>query len=88
LKFEIKDSGKKINAISVSVLVRNNARYWHPQCAGLLKNPEIRWQAFQQNEKWLCEHIGFCKSLKQVSGKSVSIATDCAVYWDASTVGQ
>jgi hypothetical protein len=54
----------------------------------LLKNPEIRWQAFQQNEKWLCEHIGFCKSLKQVSGKSVSIATDCAVYWDASTVGQ
>ena len=54
----------------------------------LIKEPRIIWQAFQQDQTWLCEHIGFCQNLQEVSGKLISIATDCPVYWDASTFGK
>ena len=54
----------------------------------LIKNPQIIWQAFQQEQTWLCEHIGFCQKIQEISGKVISIATDCAVYWDASTFGK
>ena len=51
----------------------------------LVKDPRIMWQAFQQDQTWLCEHIGFCQNLQEISGKLISVATDCPVYWDAST---
>jgi hypothetical protein len=53
----------------------------------LLKNPNIRWGAIKHHDIWLCEHVEFGQTLKEISKKSISIATDCPVYWDASTFG-
>ena len=54
----------------------------------LLINPGIVWSAIKYDETWLCEHIGFCQTLRNLSKKSIAIASDCIVYWDASTFGK
>ncbi len=48
----------------------------------------VEWQSFQNNDVWMCEHVLFCDRVKNKAGLSVSIATDCHVFWDASTFGK
>jgi GT2 family glycosyltransferase len=50
----------------------------------LLKDERIHWRSRRQGTS-VCEHFGFCSSLRAVSGQSVVVATRCPVYWDAST---
>jgi GT2 family glycosyltransferase len=53
----------------------------------LIHQVDITWQSFQNNGVWMCEHIAFCDAVQRKGSKSVSIATDCHVFWDASTFG-
>jgi hypothetical protein len=51
----------------------------------LTKNADIHWDGISKGEMLLCEHIYFCKMLRQTSGLSVAIACDAPVYWDFSS---
>lgn len=53
-----------------------------------LTNSNVCWEAIRHNDIWMCEHIGFCKTLNDISKQSIAIATNCLVYWDASTFGK
>lgn len=51
----------------------------------LSENTDIKWEGIPQGEMLLCEHIYFCKMLRQTSGLSVAVACDVPVYWDFSS---
>jgi hypothetical protein len=51
------------------------------------KNKKIKWEAKQHNNQYLCEHLGFCNSLKTETGGKVGVATNSLIYWDAGTYG-
>ena len=53
--------------------------------APLSENADITWEGIPQGEMLLCEHIYFCKMLRQTSGLSVAVACDVPVYWDFSS---
>lgn len=54
---------------------------------GDLLHRDVKW--FTQHNPMLspdgsytCEHIYFCRSIANSSGKKIVVATDCEVYWD------
>lgn len=53
----------------------------------IFKDPRISYDVLESNNKLLCEHISFCLKINEIKNKKICIATNCLVYWDASTFG-
>jgi glycosyltransferase involved in cell wall biosynthesis len=48
----------------------------------VLNLPDVRWEATREGDELVCEHIHFCRMLRQQSGRAVAVACDVPVYWE------